>query len=82
MSFSIASANTGPGKSRRELPAAGGQAQGNEAHALTRHCVPYFQVKTGGEKGTLLAVHVLRPEFHASLVLGVPGGSFTLPGGI
>lgn len=50
----------------------------NEACALTRHHAPYFQVTTGCERGTLLPVHVFRPEFQALLVLRVPGGSFML----
>lgn len=84
MSPSVVSAHRGPGKPRGEPPVPGGRFKHreNEARALTRHRVPYFQVTTGCEGGTLLAVHVFRPEFHASLVFGVPGGSFVLLGGI
>lgn len=62
--------------------AGGVQIQENKAGALTGHRMPYFQVTTGCERGTLLSVHVFRPEFHTSLVLRVPGGSFVLLGGI
>lgn len=83
VSPSIASAHAGPGEVTGGATSAGGvKHRENEARALTRHCVPYIQVTTGCERGTLLAVHMFRPEFHTLLVLGIPGGSLVLLGRI